>query len=128
MDFRQGKISKDTLQLGRIVLSTAASGEVSFKHIELQSIDEKNLLSAIDLSVHKFRHFRIDRILRVFGERELKDFTEDDIQQIIEDYVEELTKEAENNKKKKRKKLSGSQNKRFNQKRVVDRNIDELVA
>lgn len=126
------KFQKDTLQLGEnCFIYFAASGEVSFKHIELQSIDEeKNLLNAIDLSVHKFRHFRIDRILRVFGEKELKNFTEDDIQQIIEDYVEELTKEAEKNNKKnkKEKKLSGSQNKRFNQKRVVDRNIDELIG
>ena len=38
------KFQKDTLQLGEnCFIYFAASGEVSFKHIELQSIDEVNL-------------------------------------------------------------------------------------
>ena len=129
------KFEKDTLQIGEnCFIYFSASGEVSFKHVKVTSIDEsKNTIQAIDLSAHKSKTYRIDRILRIFGEKEIKNLTEDGLHQIMEDFVDELRKEAEEKEKqdkqdKPKKTLSTKENKRYNQKRVVDRNIDELIG
>lgn len=126
------KFEKDTLQIGEnCFIYISASGEVSFKHVKVESIDEsKNIIQAIDLTAHKSKTYRIDRILRIFGEKEIKKLTEDKLHQIMEDFVVKLRKEAEEKDKhaKPKKTLSSKENKGFNQKRVVDRNIDELIG
>lgn len=109
----------------------SASGEVSFKQVKVTSIDiDKNKLQGIDLSAHKSKTYRLDRILRIFQEKEIQNLSEQQLNQIIEDFVVELSNAAENKEEqsKTEKTLTFNENRRFNHKRVVDRNIDELIG
>ncbi len=129
---KKDTFEKDTLKFGEnCFIYYAASGEVSLKHVDIQTFDEdKNQIQAIDLTVHEPRTYKLDRVLRVFGTKELKKLSEEDMHNIIDEIVDDLVASAEEEQKstKKEKQLDSIANKRFNQKRVVERNVDELIG
>lgn len=130
---KEKTFEKDTLKHGEnCFIYFSASGEVSFKHVEIQKFEEKeNRFQAIDLTIHEPRTYRLDRVLKVFGDDEIKNLTEADINNMLNDFVDTLTAEAAAKESKtppQDGKISSSKNKRFNHKRVVERNMDELIG
>jgi len=128
-DFFSGKQEEATLTMGtNCFIYISASGEVSFKTVEIQEYEEdEGRFHGIDLDKHENRTYRLDRVLRVFTKREIKKLNNEDINNILQEILDELI-EKQNKEPAREKPITSSQSKRFNQKRVVDRNIDELIG
>ena len=128
-DFFTGKQEEATLTMGtNCFIYISASGEVSFKTVEIQEYEEdEGRFHGIDLDKHENRTYRLDRVLRVFTKREIKKLNNEEINNILQEILDELIEE-QNKEPAREKPITSSQSKRFNQKRVVDRNIDELIG
>ena len=128
-DFFSDKQEEATLTMGtNCFIYISASGEVSFKTVEIQEYEEdEGRFHGIDLDKHENRTYRLDRVLRVFTKREIKKLNNEDINNILQEILDELIEE-QNKEPAREKPITSSQSKRFNQKRVVDRNIDELIG
>jgi len=128
-DFFTGKQEEASLKMGlNSFVYISASGEISFKTVEIQEYEEEEgKFHGVDLDIHKYRTYRLDRVLRVFAKKELKRLTSQDIDTILQEILEEVLEE-QNKQPAREKPITSNQSKRFNQKRVVDRNIDELIG
>ena len=128
-DFFSGTQEEATLTMGtNCFIYISASGEVSFKTVEIQEYEEdEGRFHGIDLDKHENRTYRLDRVLRVFTKREIKKLNNEDINNILQEILDELIEE-QNKEPAREKPITSSQSKRFNQKSVVDRNIDELIG
>lgn len=128
-DFFSGKQEEATLTMGtNCFVYISASGEISFKTVEIQEYEEdEGKFHGVDLDIHEYRTYRLDRVLRVFTKKELKKLSSNDIDNILQEILDQLLEE-QNKQPAREKPITSSQSKRFNQKRVVDRNIDELIG
>jgi NAD-dependent DNA ligase len=129
LDFFTGKQKEAILTMGtNYFIYISASGEVSFKTVEIQEYEEdEGRFHGIDLDKHENRTYKLDRVLRVFTKREIKKLNNEDINNILQETLDELI-EVQNKEPAREKPITSSKSKRFNHKRVVDRNIDELIG
>ena len=128
-DFFSGKQEEATLTMGtNCFVYVSASGEVSFKTVDIQEYEEgKGNFHGIDLDVHENRTYKLDRVLRVFTQKEIKKLNDKKINEVLQEILDELIEEQDKEPARE-KPITSSQSKKFNQKRVVDRNIDELIG